>query len=310
MSWLFALVLFWAGSALSDNNVHVALGQIVEHPALDTLRKSIKDGLEKHGFVEGKNLKWTYENAQGSPATAVQIAHKLISLEPNVIITLSTPMTQAVASATTKLPIVFGAVTDPKSAKIENLKNVTGLTDFVPVDKQIQLIQAIVPSVKAIGLVYNSGEANSVKQVEEIKKFCEGQNIRIEVVAVTKSSDVSAGVRTLVGKADAILLPTDNTVITALESILKIGITHNIPIFGSDVDIVRRGAVAAYGVDWTLSGEEIAGMVSEILKGKSVSAMHIQNPQKLVLHVNPNAAMKMNVKLPEDIVNKADFVYK
>ncbi len=297
-------------NAESDKGVHVAVGQIVEHQALDTLRGGLKEGLEKRGFVEGKNLTWTYENAQGSPTTAVQIAHKLISLDPNVIVTLSTPMTQAAASATSEIPIVFGAVTDPETAKLTTHKNVTGLTDFVPPEKQIELIRAIVPTVKTIGIVYNPGEANSVKQVEEIKEFCALNNLNVELAAVTKSSDVSIVARILIGKVDAILLPTDNTVISALESIIKMGITHNIPVFGSDVDIVRRGAVAAYGVDWRTSGDALAEMVSEVLKGTAVKKIPIQNPKTLVLHVNIGAALKMNTTIPAAIKDKADFVYE
>src|SRR3990167_3879924 len=98
--WFMVACFGWAPHAHAHKEAHVAVGQIVEHQALDTLRKGLKEGLEKNGFVEGKNLTWTYENAQGSPTTAVQIGHKLISMDPTVIVTLSTPMTQAVASAT------------------------------------------------------------------------------------------------------------------------------------------------------------------------------------------------------------------
>lgn len=310
-SWILITLGFLGGNTLQASEIaRVAVGQIVEHPALDTLRTSLKEGLEKEGYVEGKNLIWTYENAQGNPTLAVQIGHKLVSLDPSptVIVTLSTPMTQAVASSTQTIPIVFGAVSDPVAAKLTGQKNITGLTDFVPPEQQIELIKAIVPQVKTIGLIYNSGEANSLKQVQEIKDLAEKQNINIAEATVTKSSDVSSATQTLIGRVDAILLPTDNTVISALESIIKIGMHNKIPVFGSDVDIVRRGAVAAYGVDWKLSGLTLAKIVTSILKGTSVPEIPIQNPEKFSLHINLKAAEKMGVSIPEPLEKKADLV--
>lgn len=306
---LFTLGFFGSTIVQAVETVHVAVGQIVEHTALDTLRTSLKEELEKQGYVEGKNLQWTYENAQGNPTTAVQIGHKLISLEPNVIVTLSTPMTQAVAASTTKIPIVFGAVSDPVAAKLTGHKNVTGLTDFVPPEQQFEMIKDIIPQLKSIGVIFNAGEANSQKQVEEIKALAKKQNIQIVEATVSKSSDVASAAKTLIGRVDVILLPTDNTVISALESIIKMGIDHKIPIFGSDVDIVRRGAVAAYGVDWKGSGIQIADMVVSILKGTPVEDIPIQSSKKLSLHINPKAGQEMGVLIPESVTKKADQVF-
>ncbi len=307
-SWLLVGFLCWRCDALALDKVHVAIGQIVEHQALDTLRISLKKGLEERGYVEGKNLTWTYENAQGSPATAVQIGHKLTSLDPNVIVTLSTPMTQAVASSTDKIPIVFGAVSDPVAAKLNDLPNVTGLTDFVPPEKQIDLAKIIVPTAKRVGVIFNSGEANSQKQVELLKSLCTKQGIELVEATVTKSADVSSATKTLVGRVDVIILPTDNTVISALEAIIKIGVHNKIPIIGSDVDIVRRGAVAAYGVDWRESGYAIAHIVSDLLRGIPIKDIPIQNPKELVLHVNPEAAERMGAHIPEYLQKRADMV--
>lgn len=303
---LFAILsVFGITESHAEDKVHVAVAQIVEHPALDTLREGLKEGLEKQGYVEGKNLTWSYENAQGNPTTAVQIGHKLVGLDPKVIVTLSTPMAQAVATATTEVPIVFGAVSDPKAAKLTGHKNVTGLTDFVPPEQQIDLIKEIVPKVKAIGVIYNSGEANSQKQVQEMKAAANKQGIKVVEASVSKSSDVAAAAKTLVGKVEAILLPTDNTVISALESIIKIGVSDKIPVFGGDIDIVRRGAVAAYGVDWRVSGLTVADMVVRILKGTPVKDVPIENPQNLVLAVSAESAQKMGATMPQSLVNKA-----
>ncbi|OFX03114.1 MAG: hypothetical protein A2W62_03180 [Alphaproteobacteria bacterium RIFCSPLOWO2_02_42_7] len=306
--FVLSLCLWQIPSAYADTRAHVAVGQIVEHPALNSLREGLKKGLEQQGFVEGKNLEWTYENAQGNPTTAVQISKKLVSLNPNVIVTLSTPMTQAVLTVTSSIPIVFGAVTDPVTAKLTGHQNVTGLTDFVPPEKQLELVKTFFPQVKAIGVVYNSGEANSVKQVQDLKEVAQKQNIIIIESTISKSSDVSSATKTLVGKVDAILLPTDNTVITALESIIKIGETYNIPVFGSDVDIVKRGATAAYGVNWTESGLSLAETIAKILKGVPVNPLPIQDPPQLLFYINLHAAKKAGINVPDSLQKRADML--
>ncbi|MBS0272505.1 MAG: ABC transporter substrate-binding protein [Proteobacteria bacterium] len=307
-SFILVGILSCLSQAYAVEQFHIAIGQIVEHQALDTLRDSLKQGLTEKGFIEGQNLKWTYENAQGNPTTAVQIGQKLTSLNPNVIVTLSTPMTQAVAKATSTIPIVFGAVTDPAAAKLTNHKNITGLTDFVPAQKQIKLVKLFVPHVKAIGIIFNSGEANSQKQAEELKAVAKKEGIEIVEATVSKSSEVSAATKTLVEKVDAILLPTDNTVISALETILKTGTHYKIPIFGSDVDIVRRGAVAAYGVDWRISGFTLAEIVNKILKGVPINEIPIQNPQALVFYINLTTAQKIGLQVSETIRKRADMI--
>ena len=303
-----SLWLWQLPSSYADAPVHIAVGQIVAHPALDSLREGLKEGLEKNGYIEGKNLEWTYENAQGNPTTAIQISKKLVSLNPTVIITLSTPMSQAALAVTSTIPVVFGAVSDPAAAKLSGQKNVTGLTDFVPPEVQLKLVQDFLPNVKTIGVIYNSGEANSVKQIQNLKAEGQKQNIKIVEASVSKSSDVSSATKTLVGKVDAILLPTDNTVITALESIIKIGDDNKIPVFGSDVDIVRRGAIAAYGVSWHESGLTLAEMVTQILKGTPVTDLPIRNPSHLLFYINLKAAEKIGLSVPTSLQKKADVI--
>lgn len=294
-------VLWMPNIALGSEMFHIAIGQIVEHPALDTLRLGLKEGLERKGYQERKNLKWTYENAHGNLALATQITHKLISAEPNVIITLSTPMTQAVAVGTKKIPIVFGGVTDPLFAKILGQKNVTGLTDNIPLDNQIKLIKSMIPQVKTIGIIFNPGEANSQKQVRDFVSLAKKTGLGIIEATACKSSEVAIAAKTLVERVDVIFLPTDNTVISSLEAVIKIGNYYKIPIFGSDVDIVRRGAIAAYGVDWKESGFVLADIVASILKGVPLSNIPIQDPPIYYLRINSDAAQKLGIHVPDHL---------
>lgn len=307
MSVLF--IFFTTFSPLySQDKVRIAVGQIVEHPALNLLRESLKKGLEEKGYKDGEILEWIYQNAQGNPAIAIQISRSLISKKPQVIVALSTPMAQAIAKATNEIPIVFGAVSDPVAAKLTTHKNVTGLTDYVPPQQLIKLVQDFIPHLKSLGLIFNSGEVNSVKQAQDIKELCTQKGIQVIEAMVSRSSEVPTATQSFVGRVDAILLPTDNTVISSLETILKVATQHKIPVFGSDVDIARRGAVAAYGVDWTESGFEIAQIVGDILKGVPVSDISIQSPHRFLFYINPIAAENMGVNVPDDILKNADFV--
>ncbi len=156
-------------------DVTVAVTAIVEHPALDAARDGVKDALAAAGFKEGENLKFVYQSAQGNPATAAQIARQFVGEAPDVIVPISTPSAQAVVSATRDIPIVFTAVSDPVGAQLvkDMAKpggNVTGLSDMSPVAEHIKLIKEVMPNIKKLGYLYNSGETNSVSLLAALKE--------------------------------------------------------------------------------------------------------------------------------------------
>lgn len=223
-------------SAATAADKSVAITQIVEHPALDAATKGVKDELAAAGYVEGKNLKWSFESAQGSPVTAAQIAKKFVGDAPDVIVAVATPSAQTVAASTKTIPLVFSAVTDPVGAKLvaslaKPGANVTGVSDMSPIAAHMALIKRIHPSAKRLGVVYNPGEANSVSLVTLVK--AEGPKAGMAVVeaAANKSGEVLSAARSLVGKVDAIYVPTDNTVVSAFEAVVKVGMDAKIPVF-------------------------------------------------------------------------------
>ena len=151
----------------------VAITQIVEHPALDAVYQGIKDELAERGFKEGDNLEVMHESAQGNSAIASQIARKFVGESPDVIVAIATPSAQTVAAAARNTPVIFSAVTDPLGAKlVSNLEapgaNITGVSDMLPIDKHLDMLQRVMPDAKRIGTVYNPGEANAVSLVEQI----------------------------------------------------------------------------------------------------------------------------------------------
>ncbi len=293
--------------------VTVAVTAIVEHPALDAVRDGIRDELADNGYTAGDNLNFLYESAQGNPATAAQIARKFIGEKPDVIVAIATPSAQAAVAATKDIPVVFSAVTDPLGAKlITNTQkpggNVTGLSDMSPIAQHLDLIKEVTPTAKRIGVAYNPGEANAVSLVDLLKREAPGRNMEIVTASAPKSSDVLAAARSLVGKVDAIYVPTDNTIVTALESVIKVGIDNRIPVYSGDTDSVNRGTIAALGFNYYDIGRQTGQVVLRILEGEKPGDIPVRTADGTDLFVNPAAAKKMGVSIPAALLTRATKV--
>jgi len=290
----------------------VAITQIVEHPSADQVRKGILDVLTEHGFVDGKNIIIHYENAQGNMGTAIQIANKFVSLSPDVIVPITTPSSQAVVSASkkTNIPVVFAAVTDPINAKlVTNMKhpggNITGTTEFPPIEQQLQLIQKIIPNVKKVGVVFSPSEINSVKIVQLIKSAGNKQGIEIIEAPAMTSSEVPAATQSLVKNVQAIYVPLDNTVLSAMNGVLKEGFANKIPVFSSDPDSVPQGALASISYTQYEAGRLAGEMVIRIFNGEKPGSIPVSSPAKAKLTVNLESAKKLGIILPKEIIEEA-----
>ena len=288
----------------------VAVTAIVEHPALDAVRDGVQAALQAEGFESGKNLKWQYQSAQGNTGTAAQIARKFVGDKPDAIVAIATPSAQAVVAASKSIPVVFSAVTDPVAAKLVNSwepsgSNVTGVSDLLALDKQMDLVKQVVPNAKRVGMVYNPGEANSVVVVKELQKLLPTLGMTLVEAAAPRSVDVSSAARSLIGKVDVIYTSTDNNVVSAYEALVKVGQDAKIPLVASDTDSVKRGAVAAYGINYRDLGEQTGRMVARILKGDAPGSIKPEVSTKMELFVNPGAADKQGVKLSESLIKSA-----
>ncbi|HCL85230.1 MAG TPA: ABC transporter substrate-binding protein [Comamonadaceae bacterium] len=305
-----ALAAALAPATHAADTKSVAVTAIVEHPALDAVRDGVKDGLKAAGFEEGKNLKWQYQSAQGNTGTAAQIARKFVGDKPDAIVAIATPSAQAVVAATKSVPVVFTAVTDPVAAKLvknwePSKNNVTGVSDLLALDKQIDLIKQVVPNAKRVGMVYNPGEANSVVVVKEMKDLLSKQGMTLVEASAPRSVDVGSAARSLIGKVDVIYTNTDNNVVSSYESLVKVGQEAKLPLVASDTDSVKRGAIAALGINYRDLGEQTGRMVARILKGENPGDIKPETTTKMELFVNPGAAEKQGVKLSDALVKSA-----
>lgn len=313
-----ALFLALAASAAlvlpaKAEEVTVAVTAIVEHPALDAVRDGVKDALNEAGYKEGEGLTFVYQSAQGNPATAAQIARQFIGDDPNVIVPISTPSAQAVVSATRDIPVVFTAVTDPLGAQlVKDMDkpggNVTGLSDMSPVAAHVDLIKEIMPEVKTIGYLYNSGEANSVSLLAVLKEAADAAGIAVVESAATKTAEVQGAARALIGRADAIYVPTDNTIISALESAVAVAEEAKVPLFTADTDSVARGSIAALGFNYYDVGKQTGEVVVRILKGENPGDIAVKVAEGTDLVVNKTQAAKVGLELPESVLSRATKV--
>jgi putative ABC transport system substrate-binding protein len=293
----------------------VSVTAIVEHPALDAARDGVRDELKAAGFEAGKNLKFEYQSAQGNNGTAAQIARKYIGARPDVIVAIATPSAQAVVAATRDVPVVYSAVTDPVAAKLvkgweANGGNVTGVSDMSPLDKHLALIKQVVPTAKRVGVIYSPGEANSVAIVAALKKAAAGMGLEIVEAAAARTVDVPTAAQSLIGKADVIYAPTDNNVMSAFEGIVKVAQQAKRPVVSADTDTVKRGAVAALGLNYYDLGRQTGKLVVRILNGEAPGSMASQVSDTFELHVNPEAARRQGVTLSDELMKTAKVVAK
>lgn len=295
----------------------ISVNQFVEHPALDAVQKGISDYFTDHEVA----VQFSLHNAQANMGTATQIAKQMLGEKSDLLIAIATPSAQACAQALKKAPkdlkrpFLFTAVTDPVAAGlVKDLNtpagNITGVSDLLPVREHIQMVLDFTPGIKKLGVLYNAGEANSKSTVEKIKQLSKEMNYEVVEATAAKTADVYQAAKSMMGKVDAIFIPTDNTIISALESVLKIGIQHQVPVFAADVDSVARGAVAAMGFDYYKHGYQTGAMALRILQGTSPSAIPVEFQEDLQLHINSTYAAKMGIQPPEALLKAAAKIYE
>ena len=287
---------------------------IVDHPALDAIRDGVRAELKAEGYGDDK-LKWEYQSAQGNTGTAAQIARKFVGDKPDVIVAIATPAAQSVVAATKSVPVVYSGVTDPVAAQLvkgwgPSGTNVTGVSDKLPLDRQVALIKRVVPNAKTVGMVYNPGEANSVVVVKELKEILAKQGMTLKEAAAPRTVDIGPAAKSLIGKVDVIYTNTDNNVVSAYEALVKVANEAKIPLVAGDTDSVKRGGIAALGINYGDLGRQTGKVVARILKGEKPGAIASETSSNLELFANTGAAAKQGVTLAPDLLKDAKTVIK
>lgn len=301
-----------------DMEYTIGISQFAEHPSLDNCREGFLAGLAEEGIVEGKNLKVLYDNAQTDTGTASTIAENYISKKVDMICAIATPSAMSAfnAAQNTDIPVIYTAISDPIAAELADKDgvsagNITGTSDELPIEEQLNMIRQILPDAKKIGIIYTTSEANSVSMIESYKKHAKDYGFEIVEKGINTVSDVDMAAADMVTKVDCITNLTDNTVVSALQTVLDHANKANIPVFGSEVEQVKAGCVAAMGIDYIELGKQTGRMAAKVLLGKSkASDMKFETITEPSLYVNTAAADKISLKLTDGFKKNAEVFDK
>ncbi|MDQ0220326.1 ABC transporter substrate-binding protein [Peribacillus cavernae] len=293
---------------------NIGITQFAEHPSLDAATEGFKKALEEKGFKEGENVEFATQNAQADQNNTQSIANNFVGDKVDLIFANATPSAISALNATKEIPILFTSVTDPVGAGlVEALdkpgSNITGTTDNHPeaTGKTINFITNEIEA-KKIGVVYNAGEQNSVVQVDQVEKLAEEKDAKLVKTSVSTSAEVKQATESLVGRVDAIYIPTDNTVVSALESVISVANSKKIPLFVGELDSMKKGALAASGFNYYDIGYQTGVMAADILKGdKKASEIPVELPKDLKLMINKKAAEEQGVKVKPEWEKIGEF---
>ena len=294
--------------------IRIGVIQIVEHPSLDAARQGFIDLLAEKGYVAGEKVSYDLQNAQGDISIANTIAQKFLVERPDLILAIATPTAQAVANVITDIPILITAVTDPVAAGlVESMElpntNVSGTTDLTPVVKQIELLLKFQPDTGKIGIIYNAGEVNSLVQVEIARRVCQEKGLKLVEVTADTSANVLQVAQSLAGRVDAFYIPTDNTVVSAIESVVMVAEDYDLPLIVGEADSVARGGLATEGLSYYSLGRQTGEMALKVLRGEArVENLPIESQQTTRLVINAAAADKMGIKIPAQLTEAADQI--
>ncbi|OLS39873.1 ABC transporter substrate-binding protein [Bacillus sp. MRMR6] len=302
-----------AGGSTEDDSEKVykiGISQFVTHDSLDNATKGFKQALEDKGI----KVKYNEQNAQADMNNTKTIADNFVGDKVDLIFANATQSAVSALNATKTIPIIFTSVTDPVGAELVKAfdqpgENITGTTDNHP-EGTAKTINFITDEVgaKEIGVIYNSGEQNSIVQVAEVKELAEKKGAKLVEVSVSTSAEVKQATESLVGRVDAIYIPTDNTVVSALETVISVANSKKIPLFVGELDSMKKGAVAASGFDYYELGYQSGLMAVEILTGnKKPSEIPVELPKSLTLMINKKAAEAQGLEVKEDWKNLGEF---
>ena len=295
----------------------VGIGQFAEHGSLDNCRNGFIEGMKSEGFIEGKNVTYLYDNAQTDGSAAQQIYNKYATQKVDIAMAIATPMAQ-VAYGTfngTDTPVIFTAVSDPIAAELAKadgtpVGNVTGTSDKIPADAQLKLMTEMFPNTKNIGILYTTSEVNSLSAIEDYKKAAEKYNVNIVVQSIDQGSDMPLAVDTILPKVDLMTNLLDNTVVANMPVLIEKANAKKIPVFGSEIEQVHKGCIAAMGLDYIELGKQTGRMAAKVLKGeKKASEMNFEVIEEASLYLNNKVIENLGLDIDPSFATRAVEVY-
>ena len=301
----------------AEDNYTIGISQFAEHGSLDNCREGFLEGLKNAGIEEGVNLTVEYQNSQADTGTASTIADNFVSKNVDLICAIATPSAMSAYNSCldSEIPVVYTAVSDPVGAGLadeegNSVGNITGTSDKLPVEEQLKMIRDLMPDAKKIGILYTTSEANSVSTIKEYKELAGEYDFEIVDSGINTVADVEMAAKDLASKVDCISNLTDNTVVSALQTVIAAADEKNIPVFGSEIEQVKSGCLASMGIDYIALGKQTGEMAAKILKGEAkAEEMPYEVCSGASLYVNTAVADKLNFELDQATVDGAAEVF-
>lgn len=288
----------------TESKIEIGVLKLMEHPSLDEIYAAFADEIKVLGYEEKINMEML--SGQNDMSMINTIAKKFVGDKKDLIVAIATPAAQGAAAATSEIPILFSAVTDPVAAgltdSLENPdRNLTGTSDRIPTDKILELALELTPDIKTMGLIYNTAEVNSVAVITEMKKLLEEKGIAIKETPVNTTGEVTAAARSLVSDVDAIFAPIDNTVALGMPTLSQIATENKIPVYVSADSMVHDGGLATVGVNYENLGRQTARMAVKILEGQKVSETPVEVLKEYAVVINEDIAKALGIDVSKYI---------
>ena len=302
-------------SKTQNKEVKVGVLQLLSHPALDQIYKGLEDGLAKEGYKVGENLKIDLQNAQGDQSNLASMGQKLVTDNNDILVGITTPATLSLSNATKDKPIIMAGITYPVEAGLIKSEdkpgnNITGVSDRTPIKQQLEIMKKVLPKMKKVGILYTASEDNSVKQAQEAEKLAKELGLEVKVSSIANTNDIQQVTESLASETDAIFVPIDNTIASAMSTVVKVTDAKKIPVFPSADTMVADGGVLGIGVDQYQIGVETAKVVAKVLKGEDTKNMPIVLANEGVIYLNEAKAKQLGIEIPNEVKEKAKVVDK
>ncbi|MFI3214379.1 MAG: ABC transporter substrate-binding protein [Eubacteriales bacterium] len=313
---MMGTVMMGCGST-EDDGYTIGISQFAEHASLDNCREGFIEGLANEGFVEGENLTITYKNAATDTGTAGQIADVFVSDKADLICGIATISAQTAYNAAMDdgIPVIFTAVTDPISAELADadgnpVGEVTGTSDVLAVESQLEMIRTMLPEAKTLGIIYTTSEVNSVSAIAEYEALVADYGFELVTKGITATSEISLAADAILEEVDCMTNLTDNTVVASLATILEKANEKGVPVFGSEIEQVKIGCLAAEGLDYFSLGVQTGEMAAKVLKGEALaSEIPFETITECELYYNAAVAELLGLSISEDVVANAAEIF-
>lgn len=293
----------------TEEDITIGLLQFIQHPSLDQIRDGFYDGMAERGYVDGENITIEYQNGQGNQSDLAMISDGFLSDNSDILVGIATPAAQALANAANgDRPVILSAVSEPVDAGFiesdeEPGANITGVTDSAPVDEQFDLMQTLLPDLENVGIIYNSSETNVTKTVEDAKAEADARGLNVVESTITSTNDLASIAEQLAGQVDAIWVPNDNTIASAMDTLIQVTDSYNIPVIPVVDAMVADGGLATVGINQYQFGLDTATVVADVIEGADTATYPIIYNDKTDTYINTEKASDLGIEIPQEILD-------